>query len=158
MPLVSWGREKPAQWTLKCLSVQIEDGYLGKEEKKKKEMSNKKADRFFLKLHFFDCRFTNKATVKWKELDPQKRRLICLREYSAITSLQPSYKALRILKEHLLKVSKHSSPVTDLICNKIVFTVSVPELMRLNGWLSLYVEMKQIIRWEHFQTFITLPI
>lgn len=129
----------------------------GKEREKKKCLIKRLID-FFLNCTFFDCRFTNKATVKWKELDPRKRRLICLREYSAITSLQPSYKALRILKEHLLKVSKHSSPVTDLLCNKIVFTVSVPELMRLNGWLSLYVEMKQIIRWEHLQTFITLPI
>lgn len=67
---------------------------------------------------------------------PPWRRLICLHEYSAVTSPRFSDKAIRILRERLLKVSKHTAPVTALCCNKTVFTVSGPELMRLNGWLE----------------------
>jgi len=81
-----------------------------------------------------------------------KKSLICLHEYSAITSPCLSCKALRILKERLLKVSKHSSRVTVLCCNKIVFTVSAPELMRLNGLLTLYAEMKHLSCSENLQS------
>lgn len=84
-----------------------------------------------------------------------RRRLICLHEYSTVTSPCFSYKALRILRERLLKVSKHTSPVTVLRCNKTVFTVSVPELMTLNGWLSLSAEMKQISCSENPENLVT---
>lgn len=60
------------------------------------------------------------------------------------------YKTHRILREHLLKVSKHSSPVTALHCNKIVFTVLVIELMRLNGLLTLFEETKLLSCSEKF--------
>lgn len=52
-------------------------------------------------------------------------------------------------------MSKHTAPVTSLCCNKTVFTVSGPELMRLNDWLSLSAEMKQISCSENLQSFVT---
>lgn len=75
---------------------------------------------------------------------PLKRRLICSHKYSVIFSPLLCCKALRILREHLLKVSKHSSPITALCCNKTVFTVSFPELMRRHGLLTLSEQMKHL--------------
>lgn len=74
----------------------------------------------------------------------QRTCLFSVREYSAVTSPWFSRKALKILRERLLKASKHSSTVTFLCSNKTVFTVLVPELKRLNDRLSSCVEMKQI--------------
>lgn len=84
---------------------------------------------------------------------PPRRRLICLHEYSTVTSPRFSYKALRILREGLLKVSKQPSRVTSPRYNKTVFTVSAAELMRLNGWLSSSAEMRRISR--KLQSFVT---
>lgn len=77
---------------------------------------------------------------------PQSSRLICLHEYSTVTSPCFSYKALGILRERLLKASKHTSRVTALCRNKTVFTESDPELMRLNGWLTSSAEEKKMNR------------
>ena len=86
----------------------------------------------------------------------RRRRVICLHEYS--TSLCFCCKALRVLGERWLKVSKHSSRVPARRCNKTVFTVSVPELMRLNGELSLSVETRRISCSENPQKFKTQPL
>lgn len=135
------GKEKPAR----CIKVsvsQIEDSYLGRnnKEKEKKKCVIKKR-----KLYLFDRRFTGKAAVRWRVLDLLRRDV-----WFACTSIQPSplpvspIKPSGFFKRAFIKVSKHSSQLTALCCNKTVFTVSVPELMRLNGWRSLSAETKQI--------------
>lgn len=135
------GRRSPLG-ALKCLSGQIEDSYLGRnnKEKEKKKCVIKKR-----KLYLFDRRFTGKAAVRWRVLDLLRRDV-----WFACTSIQPSplpvspIKPSGFFKRAFIKVSKHSSQLTALCCNKTVFTVSVPELMRLNGWRSLSAETKQI--------------
>lgn len=68
-----------------------------------------------------------------------------MQEYSAVTSRRFSHKAIRILRERLLKASKHGSPISARRCNKNhVYCISlrINETKRLAGVSS--GEMKQL--------------